>query len=104
MVARVVAVLLAPHHKVDAVGGVRPSSALPAYEPAVRASTTGSTHARLPFFLLNSNERTSGTCTFTAGFGLFTVRAHSQAITVSPLCFGYRWPMRSQAFSRIHSP
>ena len=65
----------------------------------------------------------SGTSTWAkAGLGLFTVRAHSHAITVSfwpsygfrsgrsftisrvISIFGYRWPMRFSASSRIHWP
>ena len=69
------------------------------------------------------NVETSGTSTSAnAGFGLFTVRAQSHAITVSlrpsyafrsdrsrtisgvTSIFGYRWPIRFSASSRIHRP
>jgi hypothetical protein len=69
------------------------------------------------------NEETSGTyAPLAAGLGEATVRAHSQAITVSFWPFnlasagcwrtasavtstcGYRWPMRFSASSRIHLP
>ena len=88
-----------------------------------RPSTTGSTYAPLPFFVESMNVEASGTSTSAnAGFGLFTVRAQSHAMTVS-LCppyafrsglsrtisgvtstFGYRCPIRFSASSRIHWP
>ena len=44
----------------------------------------GSTYASLPFLLESMNVEASGTSTVAkAGLGLFTVRAQSQAITVS---------------------
>ena len=49
-----------------------------------RPSITGSTYASLPFFVDSMKVDASGTSTSAnAGFGLFTVRAQSQAITVS---------------------
>ena len=90
------------------------------YEPP---SITGSTYASFPFFVDSMNVETKGTSTCEyAGFGLFTVRAHNQAITVSLrswYCFrsgrswaislvtlisGYRRPMCRSASSRIHWP
>jgi hypothetical protein len=47
-------------------------------------STTGSTQASCPFRVESMNERTSGISIPHAGFGHRTVRAQSQAITVSP--------------------
>ena len=77
----------------------------------------------MSFFVDNMNVDASGTSTSAnAGFGLFTVRAHSHAITVSfrpSYCFrsgrsrtisgvfstgGYRCPIRFSASSRIHRP
>ena len=47
-----------------------------------RLSITGSTYASLPFFVESTNVDASGTSTSAnAGFGLFTVRAQSHAIT-----------------------
>ena len=88
-----------------------------------RPSITGSTYASLPFFLDSMNVDASGTCTSAkAGLGLFTVRAHSHAITVSfrpsygfrsgrsrtsadvTSAGGYRCPIRFSASSRIHCP
>ena len=88
-----------------------------------RPSITGSTYASFPFFVDSMNVDASGTSTSAnAGFGLFTVRAHSHAMTVSfrpaygfrsgrsatspggTSTFGYRCPMRRSASSRIHRP
>ena len=88
-----------------------------------RPSITGSTYASLPRFVDSMKVAASGTSrSAKAGFGLFTVRAHSQAITVSLrpwYCLrsgrsrtisavtstgGYRCPMRRSASSRIHCP
>ena len=88
-----------------------------------RPSATGSTYASFPFFVDNMNVDASGTSTSAnAGFGLFTVRAHSHAITVNlrPTygsrsgrwrtmsgvisTGGYRCPIRFSASSRIHRP
>ena len=83
----------------------------------------GSTYASLFGLVESMKDEANGTATFAkAGFGLFTVRAQSQAMTVS-LCptsrlrsgrafaisavtsiFGYRLPMRFSASSRIHWP
>src|SRR6266566_5755204 len=46
-------------------------------------STTGSTHASLPFLVESQKERTIGSCAPHAGLGHLTVRAHSQAMTVA---------------------
>ncbi|RLB31021.1 MAG: hypothetical protein DRH20_16135 [Deltaproteobacteria bacterium] len=46
-------------------------------------STTGSTHACLPFFFDSQKERTSGIWAPQAGLGHFTVLAHSHAMTVA---------------------
>ena len=48
----------------------------------------------LAAFLLAQRERTlaSGTGAFTVGLGLMTVRAQSQATTVSPLCLRIQMP------------
>ncbi len=52
--------------------------------PWVSVSITGSTHASLPGFVESMNVEASGTSTWAnAGLGLFTVRAQSQAMTVS---------------------
>ena len=48
----------------------------------------GSAQCSRPFFLLSAKELTSGTSARTAGLGDCTVRAQSQAMTVSPLCWG----------------
>ena len=53
-------------------------------EPVPASSITGSTYASLPFLVESMKVDASGTSTSAkAGLGLFTVRAHSQAITVS---------------------
>ena len=88
-----------------------------------RPSITGSTYASLPFFVESMKVEASGTSTSAnAGFGLFTVRAQSHAMTVSSRpsyafrsgrsrtisgvtsTLGYRCPMRFSASSRIHRP
>ena len=88
-----------------------------------RSPITGSTYASLPFFVDNMNVDASGTSTSAnAGFGLVTVRTHSQAITVSfrpsygfrsgrsrtsadvISTGGYKCPIRFSASSRIHRP
>jgi hypothetical protein len=49
-----------------------------------RSSITGSRYASFPALVESIKVEASGTSTFAkAGFGLFTVRAQSQAITVS---------------------
>ena len=77
----------------------------------------------MPFFVDNMNVDASGTSTSAkAGFGLFTVRAHSHAMAVSLRpsygvrsgrtrtisgvisTGGYRWPIRFSASARIHRP
>lgn len=77
----------------------------------------------MPDLLLRMKVETNGTSTWlNAGFGLFTVRAHSHAMTVSDcpisgfksgrsaaisavtVIFGYRCPMRFSASARIHAP
>src|SRR4051794_17904214 len=45
--------------------------------------TTGSIRVSLPFLVESANDRTSGIAQPHAGLGHFTVRAHSQAITVA---------------------
>ena len=51
-----------------------------------RPSISGSTYDSLPFLVESMNVDASGTSTAAnAGFGLFTVRAHSHAMTVSLL-------------------
>ena len=75
-------------------------------------STTGCTQVSRPFLVDRAKERTSGIGPPHAGFGDLTVRAQIQAITVAwpPPCsggsvtFGYRWPMRRSACSRIQRP
>src|SRR5258707_7110731 len=58
-------------------------------------STTGSTQTCRPGFVESAHLLESGICAPQARFGHLTVRAHSQAITVSPLGpLGYRGPMR----------
>src|SRR5579884_3325697 len=55
------------------------------------ASTMGSTHAFLLGLVESQKECTSGICAPQAGFGHFTVRAQSHAITVAsppPYSFG----------------
>ena len=88
-----------------------------------RSSLTGSTYASFPFLVDSMKVDTSGTSTSAkAGLGLFTVRAHSHAITVSfrpsygfrsgrsrtnadvTSTGGYRCPIRFSASSRIHCP
>ena len=83
----------------------------------------GWTYASFPFFVESIHVEARGTSTLAnAGFGLRTVRAQSQAMTVSfrpsygfrsgrsltiarvtSTC-GYRWPIRRFASSRIHCP
>lgn len=84
-------------------------------------SITTSTYASLPALVGSREVEASGTSTCAnAGLGLLTVRAHSYAITVNfwptwgsrsgrsvaisavTPTFGYRWPMRFSALSRIH--
>ena len=86
-----------------------------------RPSITGSMYASLPFLVESMKVVASGTSTFAnAGFGLFTVRAHSHAMTVIlrpwyafrsgrartissvTSTSGYRFPIRFSASSRIH--
>src|SRR4051812_20804436 len=75
-------------------------------------STIGSIHVFFPGFVDTQNDLTRGILARQPGFGLSTVLAHSQAMTVAspPPCsfgsftFGYRWPIRFSASSRIHLP